>query len=297
MIRTIVRKLFVTGNYFTIAIRKRDGSVLDQMRFSAAYTVPATREEWCADPFLAEDHGHAYLFYEKVHGDHGSIEVAEILDDCRLSEPAVLFSGDTHWSYPNVFCVDDQWYMIPESSAKKEVSLYSAEAFPYKWKKENVLLKEAAVDTTVFSLNGQWYLLTFLPEQGTERVRPLAFAVRDGKCEPLIWEDYDPLRVRGAGSPFWYHDAMVRPVQVSTEKRYGDAIAFVKMEVQGNRYHETEISAFEAELVRAKGQFYDGLHTYNSTDEYEVIDIRCGKLSPVKPVQRLLSKAFGRFKK
>ena len=69
MIRTIVRKLFVTSYYFTIAIKKRDGNMPDHLRFSASHTVPATREEWCADPFLAEDNGHAYLFYEKVHGD------------------------------------------------------------------------------------------------------------------------------------------------------------------------------------------------------------------------------------
>lgn len=294
MIRTIVRKLFVTGNYFTIVIRKRNSSIFDNMLFSAAHTIPATREEWCADPFLAEDNGRSYLFYEKVHGDLGSIEVAELLDDCSVSAPTVLFAGNTHWSYPNVFQTDGQWYMIPESSAKKEVSLYSAESFPYKWKKERVLLKEAAVDTTVFFVNGQWYLLTFLPEQGTEKVRPLAFSLRDGNCDPLIWDDYDPLRVRGAGCPFWYHDALVRPVQVSTEKRYGDAIAFVKMEVQGNRYHETEISIFEVDAVRAKGQFYDGLHTYNYSEHFEVIDIRCGKLSLIKPIQKITANLIKR---
>ena len=260
---------------------------MDHLRFSAEYTVPATREEWSADPFLAEDNGRAYLFYEKVHGDLGSIEVAEILDDCSLSEPTVLFSGNTHWSYPNVFQADGQWYMIPESSAMNEVSLYVAEQFPYRWKKEAVLLEKATVDTTVFKINHQWYLLTFLPVHGTERVTPLAFRMNGTQLEPMEWRDYDPLRVRGAGSPFLYHDSLIRPVQVSTEKRYGDAIAFVRMEVQGNRYHETEISSFEAKAVRAKGQFYDGVHTYNFSEHFEAIDIRCGKLSLIKPIQKI----------
>lgn len=286
--KKVVRKLFGTGEYFTIAIRRKDKPILENTSFSSLNTLPATRDNWCADPMLAEDNGKTFLFYEKVHGDLGSIEVVEVYDDCSTSEPTVLFSDNTHYSYPYVFRSGENWYMIPETSAQNEVALYRAEQFPFKWKKERILLEKAAVDTTVFQFDGKWYLLSFCPENNSERMKALAYRMDNNKIVPIKWENYDPLSVRGAGTPFWFEDELYRPVQVSTDLRYGNEVAFVKMSIQGDRYSESYVATLSPSKVNASGQFYDGLHTYNFTDKYEVIDIRCCKLNGLKPIQKVM---------
>ena len=286
MTRNMIRKLFAVDCFFSIAIKRRDENIMEKMQFTAENTVYATRQEWCADPFLAEYMDRTYLFYEKVHGDLGSIEVAEVMPDCRLSAPSVLFEG-THYSYPYVFQKDNQWYMIPESAALNEVSLYVAEQFPYRWKKEAVLLQMKAVDTTVFQIDEKWYLLTFVPVLSSERVIPYVYRMNGFNLEPIQWSDYDPLCVRGAGSPFVYQGKLIRPVQISTNTRYGDKVAFVEIHIDKDSYFETVVKELTPKSLKLKGLFYDGLHTYNASEHYEVIDIRCGKLSWSKPLRKI----------
>ena len=286
-IKTIIRKLFVSDNYFTIAIKHKSNNILQSRCFYAQNTVPANREKWCADPFLAQDGAQTFLFYEKVRDDLGSIAVSEVLDDCTLSEPTILFSDDSHYSYPYIFRMDGDWYMIPETSSLNEVSLYMANPFPFRWEKKAVLLHEPAVDTTVFQWKDTWYLLTFLTDPRTERVTPYAYRMEGIELSPMVWENYDPLCVRGAGRPFLYKDCLYRPVQVSTDQHYGNSVAFVRIQIDGNTYKESLEYDLLPNVVKAEGQFFDGLHTYNSSERFEVIDIRCGKINWRKPFLRI----------
>ena len=285
MLKTIIRKLFATNGYFTIAIRSREPGLLGNLRFSAAYTVPATCEDWCADPFLVDDGERTYLFFEKIRGMLGRIEVAEVQPDCSLSESTQILGGDSHFSYPFVFRRDGGWYMIPESASLGEVALYAAEDFPTKWKKEAVLLNKGAVDTTVFQWNGGWYLLTFFPSADGEQVTPKAFRMNGTELEPLTWEQYNPLRVRGAGRPFLCDGALFRPVQVSKKHIYGNRVAFARVEIEGNTYRELPVCSLKPERVSGAHVFFDGLHTYNSSERFEAIDLRCGDLKISKPLQ------------
>ena len=106
------------------------------------------------------------------------------------------------------------------------------------------------------------------------------------KLEALTWEEYNPLGVRGAGHPFLHDGMLIRPVQISTDQSYGDRVAFMRVEITQDSYRETRIAALSPGDVRAKGVFFDGLHTYNRSEHFETIDIRCGKLSLLKPFHR-----------
>lgn len=287
MNKRLIRKLFASGDFFTIAIRLRQGDILQSGDFQAKYVVPATRDEWCADPMLVEDGDRTFLFFEKVHGDLGSIEVAEVLDGCRLSESKPVLSDGSHCSYPFLFQVNSTWYMIPETSAKGEVSLFEAKDFPFQWKKKQTLLQKAGVDTTVFQLNGFWYLLTFLPHTGSERVTPEAYRLEGSQLKRLEWKNANELMVRGAGKPFEYQGKLIRPVQISTDLRYGDGIAFMEICVAEDCYQETLIRQMDPRNIRARLPFFDGLHTYTFTDKYEAIDIRCAKLDAGKPIKKI----------
>ena len=295
MIKAIIRKLFATCSFFTIALKPNTCNPILDKKIITTHTVLADRTAWCADPFLAQDGERTFLFYEKVNNNVGSIEVAEVEADCTLHDPTMILGNGSHFSYPYVFKKDGLWYMIPESSSLNEISLYSAVQFPILWKKEKVLLSIPAVDTTVFMWNGLWYLLTFLPVPNTERVEARAYLWSEEGLSQLNWFHYDPLRVRGAGKPFVAGGNLYRPVQVSTDIHYGERIDIVKIIIDGDQYHETFVKRIPPSMVKAKCQFYDGLHTINTSDRFTAIDIRCGRLSWTKPIAKLLKRMHNCF--
>lgn len=286
-------KLFMGRYYFTIALREKHSyGLLDGKPFCAKTVLPANKDNWSADPFLVDDEYRTWLFYEAVKGEKGRIEVAEIQDGCKLSKPTVILEDKCHYSYPLVFRADEQWYMIPESSASGEVRLYRATEFPYKWEQQEVLLRSCAVDTTVFFHDGCYWLLTFLKDDGTERVSPRAYKLSSWSAPKLCevpWPDYDPLRVRGAGNVIHDGNKLLRPAQISRENRYGDGLAFFRAE-PGELYRETMEFEISQKDVKAAGKYIDGLHTYNSSARYEAIDIRCREADPFKLIKRLLKR-------
>lgn len=291
--RDLFAKLFVTGRYFTIAIRKRQGEgVLEKPDFRPQYIVPAQRQDWCADPMLVDDGEKTWLFYEAVLGDHGHIEVAQVLDDCTLGNPMVVLKDECHYSYPFVFRHGNEWFMIPESSASSQVRLYRATAFPEKWELVTVLLREKAVDTTVFEQNGQLYLLTYLPDTATERVTPRAYKLNlpEGTLSELSWEGYDELRVRGAGPVLSEGRELYRPAQISREQRYGDGLVFYRISDPAG-YQEEPAFEMGPEHLKGLGCYADGLHTYCRSADFEAIDIRCGTVDVLKPVKKLLRRS------
>lgn len=282
----LYEKLFVKDRFFTIAIQKRKNeSILERMQFTPEYIVPANRSKWVADPILVDAGEKTYLFYEAVLNNHGHIEVAEIKDNCALGKPVIILKDEYHYSYPFVFNYNKKWYMIPESSDASEVRLYYATDFPKKWKMVCVLLQEKAVDTTVFEMNGKLYLLTFFLMENSERVTPHIYELNDIEKEPqlkeILWEDYNELRVRGAGAIFKVSDKLYRPAQVNKENRYGDAIVFYQVDLKDS-YHEIFRGELTARDLLTTKYYVDGLHTYNMSQKYEVIDIRCAVLDYCK---------------
>lgn len=290
----LYNKLFLSPYFFTIALRKRtDTSVMEDSVFRADHIMPAKRLRWVADPILVEDGAETYLFYESVIGTKGRIEVAQVLEDCSLSSPHVVLESEHHYSYPFVFRVDGDWYMIPETSSQDEVSLYRAECFPYEWKKKCVLLNQNSVDTTVFCIQGQWYLQTFLLCPGTEKVIPQVYTMDFADGVPVLsqisWPEYDSLTCRGAGPCFVYKGELYRPAQKSRAFIYGDGVLFRKIRVSKNQYREIDAGELTPANVCAN-VWLDGLHTYTQSTKYEAIDIRIRKFDPGKVFRATVQK-------
>lgn len=288
-----IGKLFMGRYFFTIALReKRPGGLACGELFRAQKIIPATPNDWAADPMLVDDGGRTWLFYEAVKNEKGRIEVAEVLEDCRISEPKIILEDECHYSYPFVFNADGNWYMIPESSAAGEVRLYRAISFPFNWELQTVLIRERAVDTTVFSHEGRFWILTFVLDEGSERVFPHAYTLTNWEAPALKevpWPDFDPLRVRGAGPLLRDEKGLLRPAQISKEDRYGDGLAFYRP--KPDKIYQEEL-AFEVleDMIRAKGCFIDGLHTYSASSRYEAIDIRCRAADPFKLLKRFFKR-------
>lgn len=292
-------KLFLSGHYFTIGIRRKsDSDMIGDPGFQCDYVVPATVSEWAADPILVDHGDRTYLFYEAVTGVKGRIEVAEVREDCTLADPVVLFAGEHHYSYPFVFSCGDEWFMVPETSSQKEISLYRAVNFPYQWEKYKVLLNNiSAVDTTVFTYEGRIYLTTYQPDGVTERVVPSAYRLvpeENYRLIPLPWGTYDTLQCRGAGPYFSQGGKLYRPAQVSSETLYGNAVAFYEVRIDREGYHETIVSQLTPSRLKTPGKYCDGLHTYASSSRFEAIDMRCRDIDPLKIFRKIKQRLLNR---
>lgn len=291
-IKRLFGKLFLSNNYFTIAIRKKTRGIVESNSFEAEFVKKATLKKWAADPMLVDCGDKTYLFYEAVDYIKGRIEVCRVNDDCTMSEPQIILEDECHYSYPFVFSYKDVWYMIPESSQSGEVRLYKAVEFPNRWEITEVLLNGKYVDTTVFEYDGELYLTTYETNGKTECVEPSAFRMKlDGsrtELEKLEWNDYDTLRVRGAGAYFAEGNKTYRPAQISSDYKYGDGIVFCSVEIDGNAYKEVPCAELKPDSIKAKKAFIDGAHTYTVSKSFEAIDIRCRDFDATKAFRRII---------
>ena len=287
LVKRAIAKLFYTDMRFAICLRRAVG---DTERFKAGYTFC---DGVVADPMLAEDGGKTYLFYEAFDdSEKAHIAYAQVNEDCTVSNAgcALKIAGH-HLSYPFVFKYGGEWYMIPESNDSGCVMLYRATDFPREWKFEKEILQGRFVDTTVFEMEGEWFLLTFLFNGKNEIVEPHAYRFDPDNMQVtdrLEWQNPDGLRSRGAGPIFRRHGKYYRPVQINREHSYADGLAFCEISVTGNTYREHENSKMTIDNVKTSIPTATGLHTYSYSDKYETIDIKYSKVDILKPIKKLL---------
>ena len=141
-----------------------------------------------------------------------------------------------------------------------------------------MLLLDQLVDTTVFQQEGEWYLLSFRPREGSEAVDGVAYRISFGeqiRLSPVAWENQNSLEIRGAGPFIHYNGKLIRPAQLNKEDQYGNGLLFYEASVSDGCYREAKCGIFSANRMKALGYEIDGAHTYCRSSKFEVIDIRC----------------------
>ena len=275
------------NNRYAIAFRQRNGKALyeDEGSGDGFILIKNTFRYWMADPFLIKHNGINYLFaelYDKKHSK-GVIGYAKLKGN-RCGRFHICLSEKYHLSYPCVFCRDSSIYMIPETADNKEAALYEASDFPKKWKKVKVICGQACVDTTPFSYQNENYYFTTVVNEHSSDDNLFLINEKNGECKPLL---KDNLCLRSAGN-------VIRPSQDDTV--YGDAVIFNRVNVFSvNGYEEIpykKVLSPDSEtngenvcvalLNNTKKIQFNGLHTYNINDDYEVIDLRYPRLKKRK---------------
>ena len=163
-----------------------------------------TDKEWYADSFCFADQGKNYLFMEIMgrNSGLGTLGVAEYDPFANtFSDVVEILKENFHLSYPNVFKFNDDYYMIPETNGARQIRLYKAEAFPYKWKLEKVLLDDGRryMDTSYFEVADNRFIL--FSHDMTERVSSESDEGSVLKCFSL---DLDSMELQSID---WVHDA------------------------------------------------------------------------------------------
>jgi hypothetical protein len=235
-----------------------------------------------ADPFILQEDGRLWLFFEDFDyaANRGRISCAELGDDGAF-EPVPVLDRPYHLSYPCVFRANSSIYMIPESAENGTVELYRCTRFPDRWMLESTLLELPAVDTTVWTEAGMFWLFVTLQEPRGHGMQLWLFSASSliGKWTPHPANPIstDVRKSRGAGAIFRHNGKLLRPSQ-DCSGHYGRSFTLNEIVVlDGERYEEracvTVDPIWAPDLV--------GTHTYSHIGQVEIID-GCGPLPAVR---------------
>jgi hypothetical protein len=234
------------------------------------------KEVFLADPFGIVRNGRLTVIceYYDYRCSRGTISAITLLGEtCHFEiSPAILLPF--HASYPFLFEHQGRIYCIPETFQEREISLYEAEEFPWKWRKTATLVADfAGVDPTIFQYEGKWWL-TCTDERGPNHSLFVWYAsdpLGPWKPHPANPVKTDIRSARPAGTPFVCNDYLYRPAQ-DCSKTYGGRVVLNKV----TRLTETEFREEQETIIEpsADSPFPDGMHTVSAVGSTTLVDGR-----------------------
>jgi len=287
----LFNKLFVCPQWFiAYRIRKTFSCPFDTLGFRIIKPPPG---QFYADPFPIKVNDKNYIFFETFSHikRKGFISCIEIRPNGTATKPYVVLERPYHLSYPFLFMWNQQIYMIPETADNETIELYVAKKFPCEWSLEKVLIQGIrASDTTVWFTENKVWLFTNLEERGKSPYSQLYLYYADSivdewRAHPLNPVVNDIRSARPAGNLFFYQGDLIRPSQNSFI-RYGGSLVFNKLTCL------TELDYQEEKIDEINPSWYpknQSCHTYNFSEDLEVIDGEIVTYEFLKPLRRVLA--------
>jgi hypothetical protein len=214
-----------------------------------------------ADPFLFVHNDRLYLFYE-IQTDFGIGEIwAQSMDTHGVwTNHGQVLKEDFHLSYPQVFFYDGQIWMIPEAASSGKVWLYTAEAFPYQWRKTRVLIDEPLVDSSLVIQQEGLFLL------GTTRTNELKIYFSPNLSQEFVSTGWvitnDKSISRNAGRPLCIQDVLYRVAQ-NCQHDYGQNISLLQIDQLSFDKYSEHITT--ADLYKTKPKWMEAGYHHIST--------------------------------
>lgn len=273
---------FLYREEWILAVRKRGDRLLFEKNgtHDKFNIIPNTNRYWCADPFLFKHDGRTYVFFEMYDRwkERGLVGYREILGEDRFSDMKIALDCGHHLSYPNIFEYAGDIYFVPESYIANQIILYRAVSFPDKWEKCEVLVDDiVACDTTFINKD---YMITLANNSTNTKTEAILFKNNNGEWEKTKNNpvDTDSAHARCGGKIFKHKNKIIRPAQNGIGG-YGMGIVFREILLcSETEYKEQTITEITADDISYNAKCsYDGIHTYNFNDEYEIVDLKIAK--------------------
>ena len=289
---------------WNIAIRKKeDKSLWEKGGESKEFVVlPNTIRYWAADPFIISAGGKEYLFFEMFDRlkSKGLIGYREIHGD-KIGKMKIAYEASHHLSFPFIFKYENEYYIMPEYSEGKELFVLKATHFPDKWEKVEGWMKgKRLVDSALLNHERETYLLT--QDLGSVYTsEELSIFIRKG--EEWLPHKENPVvkslaNSRLAGKTFFEKNQLIRVAQ-DCQDGYGTKLHFNNiMKLSEDEYEEEMFRTISVEdiIVDSKERFC-GIHTYNSDDCYEVIDLKNPDRIRIGNILNIMWRIIGKLKK
>lgn len=211
-----------------------------------ASDVNDVQAEFVADPFIIGHDSQYYMFFEVLNkaSGRGEIAAAVSLDGTKWDYQQVVMREPFHLSYPQVFKVNDEIFMIPETIETNRVLLYKAKSFPTQWEKVGELLEGQYLDPSIVEYAGKWWIFAGTMERNLHLFvsDTLEGPWSEHPSSPIITNDISITRPGGrmivSGDHLYRYSQDCYPY-------YGTSVKVCKV----NRISETEYEEEEISLV------------------------------------------------
>lgn len=292
-IKTKLRYLFNNMEWIC-AYRERSSNIVEEHGELSGFKTMITRKgTWAADPFLITREGKTYCFFEYMDIKRNKSALAmKQIDPKEEQEEHVIYEFSGHSSYPNIFEWEGKYYIIPETICDHSIVLLENEVWPYTWKQVAVLASNiSAADCTPMVLNNRLCLMIYEELKEKILISIADLDVYAGKLNnTILSKEYIEKKARPGGH-FIYQNGNIIAVRQPEVHYYGERLDFVNLifNSRGEIEEEKLLNSIIPEQVdvHVSGRKI-GIHTYNSTDSFEIVDILVQKFSLLKPVKYLL---------
>lgn len=290
-----INKLFVENIWTTYYRRVSPSLFTIKENKERWYKIKVNSRYWCADPFVIQENGVNYFFCELMDRkiSRGLIGYG-VLNNEGDSEVKVLLDLGCHTSYPNVFKYKESYYMIPETTQRLTIELYKAVLFPSKWEKVKVLAEGInAADTTVFEKDGELFVFIYEPRKNCYNLSLGKLDLENYKITDLfLCKSFDSEIGRPGGNVINENGKLYRVAQYGVDY-YGQKLVFreFNFDIERKSYQEKESLVIIPQDYRLSDSLsIKGTHTYNRSDNYEIVDVRSYKSFLSRPLSLLFKK-------
>jgi hypothetical protein len=236
------------------------------------------KDRFWADPFIIYENHQYYIFMEEVlaANNKGHISYLIVDENENVSISQKVIEKPYHMSYPFIFLHNNEYYMIPETSANKTIELYKCVGFPDKWELVmNLMENIQAFDTTILQKDGKWWLFANIRDSEKTSSFDELFLFYSDDLFSQNWIPHaknpivsDVRSARPAGKIFTYNGNLCRPSQNSS-KLYGYGIKINHIvtltEVEYKEVCVNDIEPLWDPQIKA-------VHTLNFVHEMTIID-------------------------
>lgn len=289
MYHVAVRKKSNTSDYFWMT----NDFLFDECK------IPCEDKYWLADPFLFKKDNVTYIFFEAMDllCRRGKIGYCILKEDGSCSPMKVVIDEPFHLSFPYIFEKDGNIYLMPESSDAYTLQLYVAESFPDKWiHRDNVFRDIYCCDSIIIDYGVQNFLLTNEMYHNTPTGSYPSCWVKN-YLYPIKKEDKGisvlngvkvaegDYGVRNAGKSFYVDGILYRPGQDCRYNQYGRGLVLFQLQSLvpyiEKEVYSIDCEIFEHHINRQETPPLMGIHTYNQTEDWEIIDYSCQTKLPL----------------
>lgn len=299
-LKRIINMLFYHESWDIMIVKDHDSHLFPDNTLEILSNSVAQQLEkkftFQADPFLIEKDDKLYVFYEafSFRNSKGTLrcrildrELVE-LDDIRLEGFDDLMC---HLSFPYLIHINDQLFMIPESSERKEVILFKSIEFPARWKQVKVLISDTELTDNIFiSVNETCYLLSTTMDN--------EIIIHSADHLYGQWQRINPaLKVsnhhhRGAGAPYHVDNRIFFLTQECTPETYGKSIYIKELVTLNDANFDENL----IEQINSSINHSDGVHTLNFSNNYIVYDTKINKFSFLSILKKISYKCMVRYR-
>lgn len=281
----MIKKMVGYEEIYTIAIRKRGESSLYEGNEAPFSQILISDDYWYADPIVISEDNNTYLFceaYEKKE-NVGRIAISEIDSEGNATNPQIILEEEYHMSFPTVFCWNNMWYMVPETSENESINLYKAILFPSNWELvKSWKINKKIVDSVVLYYDQREvsFLASEYQDKDLFKYRFVKYKIKQSGNELLLeWEDdfndsalYN-YHDRIGGTPIEIDNKKVIITQSGTDIDYGVSIRYRNID-NLKSIKVKEIGPKDISITGIKKSDCIGVHTYAVCDDFEIIDMR-----------------------